>query len=61
VRAVNASLPKNRQIRILLGGPPIDWDNVRTAEDVAKAIPQGEHHPARLIQREVLAKNAGRW
>jgi hypothetical protein len=30
VRAVNASLPALRKLRVLLGDPPIDWDKVHT-------------------------------
>src|SRR6266567_7926357 len=29
VRAVNAALPRSRQLRALLGDPPIDWDKVQ--------------------------------
>src|SRR5262249_5756683 len=29
VREVNASLPKRRQLRVLLGNTPFDWDRVR--------------------------------
>jgi hypothetical protein len=54
VRAVNASLPKERQLRVLLGDPPIDWDAIRTARDYGPWDRDG--HPADLIRREVLAK-----
>lgn len=33
-RAVNASLLQERQLRILLGDPPIDWESIRTPGDV---------------------------
>ena len=33
VREVNAPRPRARQVRVLLGDPPIDWDRVRTSED----------------------------
>ena len=56
VRAVNATLPRARQLRVLLGDPPIDWDTVRTADDVGSAIGQRDAHAAALIRREVLAK-----
>ncbi len=36
VREVNASLPVDRQLRVLLGDPPIDWSAVRTREDVGR-------------------------
>lgn len=56
VRAVNASLPRERQLRVLLGDPPIDWDNVRTLEDHRNWIEMRDTFPAALIQVEVLAK-----
>jgi hypothetical protein len=54
VRAVNTSLPKERQLRVLLGDPPIQWDNVRTASDYGTWDRDG--YPADLIRREVVAK-----
>ena len=54
VRAVNASLAKERQLRVLLGDPPIDWDSVHSKNDYGRWDRDG--HPAELIRREVLAK-----
>jgi len=51
VREVNATLPVERRLRVLLGDPPLDW-----------ASPQGsgpartDDFPASVIQREVLAR-----
>jgi hypothetical protein len=56
VRDINRSLPRDRQLRILLGDPPIDWTEVRTADDYRAWLRQRDSHPAELIQREVLAK-----
>jgi hypothetical protein len=56
IRAVNASLSRERQIRVLLGDPPIDWDAVQTADDFQKWLALRDTHPADLIQREVLAQ-----
>src|SRR5512140_2703953 len=60
VRAVNASLPKERQLRVLLGDPPIDWERIHTLEDIrqwmANPLLDRDHYPADLIRREVLAK-----
>jgi hypothetical protein len=56
VRAVNVSVPQDRHIRVLLGDPPINWDDVRTAQDLSKAINERDQYAASLIQREVLAK-----
>ena len=59
VREVNAALPAERRLRVLLGDPPIDWGNVQTFEDINKWMADGnrDRYPAELIRREVLAKN----
>jgi hypothetical protein len=49
VQSVNASLPRERQVRVLLGDPPIDWENVHTREDHRKWIDMRESFPAALI------------
>ena len=56
VRAVNASLPRELQLRALLGDPPIDWDKIRGREDHFKWIEMRDAYPAALIQLEVIAK-----
>ena len=57
VRAVNASLPPGRRIKIWLGDPPIDWTKTRTKEDWLPLEAQRDSYPAELIVREILAKN----
>lgn len=56
VRAVNASLPPARRLRVLLGDPPIDWSTVRTTGDLMTWMNDRDTYPADLIRREVLAK-----
>jgi hypothetical protein len=61
VRAVNAALPRDRQLRVLLGDPPINWDSVRSQDDLGLemkrlATTTRDHHPAELIRREVVQK-----
>jgi hypothetical protein len=56
VREVNASQPPARQLRVLLGDPPVDWSTVRSAADVQKWQSQRDTYPAEIIRREVLAK-----
>jgi hypothetical protein len=56
VRAVNASLPRERQLRVLLGDPPIDWDGRPTPQERGKWLFQRDSYPAELVQREVIAK-----
>jgi hypothetical protein len=59
VRAVNMSLPPARQLRVLLGDPPLDWGRV-TKQDLSEwqhAMAARDSHPAELIRREVVAKH----
>jgi CHAT domain-containing protein len=61
VRALNATLPADRRLRVLIGEPPIDWANLHTTEE----LHAWENSPASdrdlfgsdLIRREVLATN----
>ncbi len=56
VRIVNASLPRARQLRVLLGDSPIDWDSVHTPEDLHKSMGDRDAHAVDVLRREVLAK-----
>ena len=56
VRELNASLPGDRQVRVLLGDPPIDWSTVRSREDVGRWLARRDH-VVNVIKREVLSKN----
>jgi hypothetical protein len=57
VRDVNRSRPRDRQLRILLGDPPIDWTTVKTPADYRPWAFQRDSHPAALIRREVLDRS----
>jgi hypothetical protein len=57
VRALNRVSRRDRQIRVLLGDPPIDWDTVKTRDDYLPLLRQRDSHPAGVIRREVLAKS----
>ncbi|BCH56791.1 hypothetical protein ACQZ61_23840 [Agrobacterium vitis] len=59
VRDLNATLPKERQIRVLLGDPPIDWSRVNSAAELQETwntLEDRDSCAARIIQSEVLAK-----
>ncbi len=56
VRAVNWTRPAHRQIRVLLGDPPVDWAKVTRAGQLAGFLAQRDNHAAALVRREVLAK-----
>lgn len=55
IRDVNAALPRERQLRILLGDPPIEWASVSNRDDYRKWLLQRDSHPADAIAREVIA------
>jgi hypothetical protein len=56
VRALNQKLPKGRRLRIVLGDPPIDWDSVRSREDIAPFLPFRAGFYAQVVRHEVIAK-----
>lgn len=56
VRAVNASLRREQQIRVLLGDPPIPWEEVTAKPEHREWIGMREIFPAGVVQREVVAK-----
>jgi hypothetical protein len=56
VRAVNAPLSPRRQMRVLLGDPPLDWSTVTSFRQLRTvAGPQRDTHPASVIKTQVLA------
>ena len=57
VREANAKRPAAEKTRVLLGDPPIDWENVRTKADYRKWEIQRDSYPADLVRRLVLAHN----
>jgi hypothetical protein len=54
VRAVNDSLNHSRKLRVIAGDPPIDWDNIVSAQDHGRWIELRDSYPADLIRRQVL-------
>ena len=54
VRDVNSRLPRERQLRILLGDPPVDWE--RGPEDAGKWTPRRTELAAQVVLDEVTAK-----
>ncbi|HEU0029472.1 MAG TPA: hypothetical protein VFQ53_02480 [Kofleriaceae bacterium] len=56
VRAINQRLPANKRLRVLAGDPPIDWDQVKTQEDVWRYFKRDETI-ASVMETEVLAKH----
>ncbi len=56
VREANRDLPPERRIRVLLGDPPIQWERVRTAAELAPYAALREAHLAAVIESQVLRK-----
>jgi hypothetical protein len=63
VRAQNATLKPERRLRVLLGDPPIDWNEIRSREDMGKWLAAHggaatrDEYPAAVIRSEVLARH----
>jgi hypothetical protein len=61
VRRLNAALPPERRLRVLLGEPPIDWARIHTDADLrkweAEPLADRDRFAVDLIRREVLARN----
>jgi erythromycin esterase-like protein len=59
VRAVNLSLPKDRQLRVLLGDAPIDWSLVHSHAALRRWGMQKDAHAAALIKNGVFSRICG--
>jgi len=56
VREANLKRRGKRQMRILLGGPPADWDTIRNREALIPFLENRDTWYARQVKEEVLAK-----
>jgi hypothetical protein len=54
LRAINANLPAEERIRVLLGDPPIDWSAITNKGDVIPVQMQRKSHFAGVVINEVL-------
>jgi hypothetical protein len=48
-------LPEDRRLRVLCGGPPIDWTHVETRDDIAPFLGFRDEHYASVVRYDVLA------
>jgi hypothetical protein len=55
IREVNRA--SGSHIRVLLGDPPIDWESIRSADEISAFYPQRSRHAAKVVQEEVLKKS----
>jgi hypothetical protein len=56
VRAINQKLPPGKRLRVLAGDPPIDWDQVKSAEDISKFADR-DASIASVMEKEVLSRH----
>jgi hypothetical protein len=56
VREANLSHHGKHQIRLVLGSPPADWDQIKDHSDLEPYMNEREQWYARVVENEVLAK-----
>jgi hypothetical protein len=56
VRALNQKLPPGRRLRVLAGDPPVDWDQIKSTEDVIRLVHR-DASIASVMEKEVLSKH----
>jgi hypothetical protein len=57
VRDINASLPPEHRLRVVLAEPPIDWSVIEDFEDLLPWLQRRLTYEAEVVEREILAKN----
>jgi hypothetical protein len=56
LRAINQKQPAGKRIRVLAGGLPIDWEQIKGFEDILKLGPR-DVGIASVMEKEVLSKH----
>ncbi len=56
VRAINQKLPAAKRLRVLAGDPPIDWDQVKTVQELSKFMNRDPSITS-VMEKEVLEKH----
>lgn len=56
VRVLNQKLPPGRRLRVLAGEPPVDWDQIKSMEDIIKLVHR-DASAASVMEKEVLTKH----
>src|SRR6266496_860360 len=56
VRALNQKLPAERRLRVLAGDPAVDWDQVKSIQDLMAKGFSRETSIASVMEKEVLSK-----
>ena len=55
VRALNQKLPPERRLRVLAGDPPVDWDQIKSMDDIRRV--HRDEGIASVMEKEVLSKH----
>jgi hypothetical protein len=56
VREINATLPNDDQLRVVLAEPPIDWALIEDFEDLLPWLQRRFPYEAEVVEREVLTR-----
>jgi hypothetical protein len=56
VRALNQKLPAARRFRVLAGDSPVDWDQIKSMDDIIRLVHRDESI-ASVMEKEVLSKH----
>lgn len=57
VRALNQKLPPDKRLRVLAGDPAVDWDQVKSIDDLMRKHFDREASIASVLEKEVLSKH----
>ena len=56
IRQVNRERPADERLRVLLGDPPVEWEKVRTREQLHRWADQRDSHYATVVDEQVMRK-----
>jgi hypothetical protein len=56
VRALNQRLPPGRRLRVLAGDSPVDWDQIKSSDDIIRLVHR-DASIASVMEKEVLSKH----
>src|SRR6266446_10156586 len=56
VRALNQKLPTGRRLRVLAGDSPVDWDQIKSLDDIIRLVHR-DASIASVMEKEVLSKH----
>jgi hypothetical protein len=56
VRAINRKLPPGKRLRMLAGDPPIDWDQIKSFQDILRSVHR-DASIASVMEKEVLSNH----